>query len=100
MLNADRFTPVDQTLIPTGELRPVKGTPLDFTKSTPIGARINDSYEQLLIGHGYDHNFALNRKGDGLGLAARVHEPNSGRVLEVYTRSEERRVGIGWRCEG
>jgi len=85
MLNADRFTPVDQTLIPTGELRPVKGTPLDFTKSTPIGARINDNYEQLLIGHGYDHNFVLNRKDEGLELAARVHEPNSGRVLEVYT---------------
>src|SRR5207253_1948725 len=76
MLNADRFTPVDQTLIPTGELRPVKGTPLDFTKSTPIGARINDNYEQLLIGHGYDHNFVLNRKDEGLELAARVHEPN------------------------
>src|SRR5438552_3448705 len=85
MLNADRFTPVDQTLIPTGELRPVQGTPLDFTKSTPIGARINDSYEQLLIGHGYDHNFVLNRKRDGLELVARVYEPNSGRVLEVYT---------------
>src|SRR5207237_7208022 len=85
MLDADRFTPVDQTLIPTGELRPVKGTPLDFTKSTPIGARINDNYEQLLIGHGYDHTFVLNRKDEGLELAARVHEPNSGRVLDVYT---------------
>jgi aldose 1-epimerase len=85
MLNADRFTPVDQTLIPTGELRPVKGTPMDFTKSTPVGARINDSYDQLLIGHGYDHNFVVNRKGDDLQLAAHVREPQSGRVLEVYT---------------
>src|SRR6266516_4694638 len=85
MLNADRFIPVYQTLIPTGELRPVKGTPLDFTKSTPIGTRSNDSYEQLLIAHGYDHNFVLNRKGDALELAARVQEPSSGRVLEVYT---------------
>lgn len=84
-LNADRFTPVDQTLIPTGELRPVKGTPMDFTTSTPVGARINDSYDQLLIGHGYDHNFVLHRKGDDLQLAARVREPQSGRVLEVYT---------------
>jgi aldose 1-epimerase len=84
-LYADRFTPVDQTLIPTGELRPVKGTPLDFTKPTPVGVRINDNYEQLLIAHGYDHNFVLNRKDDDLLLAARVHEPGSGRVLEVYT---------------
>jgi aldose 1-epimerase len=84
-LSADRFTPVDQTLIPTGELRPVKGTPLDFKKSTPIGARINDNYEQLLIGHGYDHNFVVNRKAGDLQLAARVREPGSGRVLEVYT---------------
>jgi aldose 1-epimerase len=84
-LNAYRFTPADQTQIPTGELRPVKGTPMDFTKSTPVGARISDSYDQLLIGHGYDHNFVLNRKGDDLQLAARVREPQSGRVLEVYT---------------
>jgi aldose 1-epimerase len=84
-LNADHFTPVDQTLIPTGELRSVKGTPMDFTTSTPIGARINDSYDQLLIGHGYDHNFVLTRKGDDLQLAARVRDAQSGRVLEVYT---------------
>jgi aldose 1-epimerase len=85
MLNADRFTPVDSSLIPTGELRPVKGTPLDFTKPTAIGARINDDYEQLQLGHGYDHNFVINRKDDSLTLAARVREPNSGRVLEVFT---------------
>lgn len=90
MLNADRFTPVDKTLIPTGELRPVQGTPMDFTKPTTIGSRINDSYEQLVLGHGYDHNFVINRtdkdadKG-GLALAAKVHEPTSGRVLEVFT---------------
>jgi aldose 1-epimerase len=84
-LNADRFTPVDQTEIPTGDLRSVNGTPMDFTKSTTVGARINDSYEQLLIGHGYDHNFVLNRKGDGLQLAASVRDPRTGRVLEVYT---------------
>ncbi len=85
MLNADRFTPVDKTLIPTGELRPVKGTPFDFTTPTKIGARIDDNYEQLVLGHGYDHNFIINRKGDGLELAARAYEPTSGRVLEVFT---------------
>ena len=85
MLNADRFTPVDKNLSPTGELRPVKGTPLDFTQPTRIGARIDDHYEQLVLGHGYDHNWVVNRKGDGLTLAARVYEPSSGRVLEVST---------------
>jgi aldose 1-epimerase len=85
MLNADRFTPVDKNLIPTGELRPVKGTPLDFTTSTKMGARIDDNYEQLVLGHGYDHNFVINGKGEGLTLAARAYEPTSGRVLEVST---------------
>jgi len=85
MINADRFTPVDQNLIPTGELRSVKGTPFDFTKSARIGSRIDDNYEQLVLGHGYDHNFVLNRKGAGLTLAARVYEPTMGRVLEVST---------------
>ena len=87
MINADRFTPVDKTLIPTGELRPVKGTPFDFTTSTKIGARIDDAYDQIVLGHGYDHNFVLNRKpGDtGLVLAARAYDPSSGRVLEVST---------------
>ena len=84
-LNADRFTPVDKNLIPTGELRPVKGTPLDFTTPTKIGARIDDNYEQLVLAHGYDHNFVINRKGAGMALAARVYEPTSGRALEVST---------------
>jgi len=87
MINADRFTPVDKKLIPTGELRPVKGTPLDFTTPTRVGARIDDNYEQLVLAHGYDHNFVLNHKSkdSGLVLAARVYEPTSGRVLEVST---------------
>jgi len=85
MINADKFTPVDKNLIPTGELRAVKGTPFDFTTSTKIGARIEDPYEQMVLGHGYDHNFVLNRKGAGLSLAARVYEPTTGRVLEVST---------------
>ena len=84
-LNADRFTPVDKTLIPTGELRPVKGTPLDFTKPTRIGERIDSDYEQIVLGHGYDHNWVINRTGGGLVLAARAYEPTSGRVLEVST---------------
>jgi aldose 1-epimerase len=85
MLNADRFTPVDATLIPTGKIASVKGTPLDFTKPTAIGARINDKYEQMVFGGGYDHNFVINRQGPGLVLAARVYDPTSGRVLEVDT---------------
>ena len=85
MISADKFTPVDKNLIPTGELRAVKGTPFDFTTSTKIGARIEDPYEQMVLGHGYDHNFVLNRKGAGLSLAARVYEPTTGRVLEVST---------------
>jgi aldose 1-epimerase len=85
MINADRFTPVDKNLIPTGELRPVKGTPFDFTQPTKIGARIDDNYDQLLLGHGYDHNFVINRNGGGMVLAARVYEPTTGRTLEVST---------------
>jgi aldose 1-epimerase len=87
MINADRFTPVDKNLIPTGELRAVKGTPFDFTTSTRIGSRIEDNYEQLVLGHGYDHNFVLNSKPEQNGevLAARVHEPTTGRTLEVWT---------------
>jgi len=85
MINADRFTPIDATLIPTGELRKVDGTPLDFRKPTAIGARINEHDEQLKFGRGYDHNFVLNRTGHGPTLAARVTEPVSGRVLEVFT---------------
>jgi aldose 1-epimerase len=84
-INADKFTPVDKNLIPTGELRPVKGTPFDFTTSTKIGARIDDNYEQLVLGHGYDHNFVINRKAAGMALAARVYEPTTGRTLEVTT---------------
>ncbi len=85
LLNADRFAVIDSTQIPTGELRLVKGTPLDFTKPATIGARINDSYEQIVTAKGYDHNFVLNRKGSGLEMAARVREPKTGRVMEVYT---------------
>jgi aldose 1-epimerase len=85
LLRASRYTPVDPTLIPTGAIDPVAGTPLDFTRSTRIGARIRDSHPQLLIGRGYDHNWVLDRHGSGLELAARLKDPKSGRVLEVVT---------------
>lgn len=84
-INADRFTPVDKGLIPTGELKPVEGTPFDFRKGTAIGARIEAEDEQLEFGGGYDHNFVLDKKGDDLTLAASVYEPKTGRVMEVYT---------------
>lgn len=79
---ADHFTPVDATLIPTGELRPVEGTPFDFRAPRPIGARIRAEDAQLLIGRGYDHNWVLR---GGPGPAARLRDPGSGRVLEVLT---------------
>ncbi len=85
MINADKFTPVDKGLIPTGELKSVEGTPFDFRKPTAIGARIGAADQQMQFGGGYDHNWVLNRSGDALALAARVTEPTTGRVLEVLT---------------
>jgi aldose 1-epimerase len=85
-LNADHFTPVDSTLIPTGELHSVAGTPFDFRSPTPIGARIDADDVQLRYGRGYDHNFVLNKRGgESLTLGARVYEPSSGRVMEIHT---------------
>jgi aldose 1-epimerase len=85
MIAADRFTPIDAAFIPTGELRPVKGSPLDFSTLTAIGARINQDDEQLRYGLGYDHNFVLNKPEGTFGLAARVVERTTGRVMEVFT---------------
>ena len=85
MLNADRFTPGDEGLIPTGELRSVKETPMDFTQPTAIGARIHDRYEPLIAAGGYDHNWVINTADGSLALAARVYESTSGRVMDVYT---------------
>jgi aldose 1-epimerase len=87
-IDADRFTPVDEGLIPTGELARVEGTPFDFRKSTPIGARINNDDTQLRYGKGYDHNWVLNRadpQGAGLAHAARLVDPKTGRTLDVST---------------
>lgn len=85
MINADKYTPVDDTLIPTGQLAPVEGTPFDFRKSTLIGARIDQADEQLKRGKGYDHNWVLNRTGDGLSLAAIAKDPGTGRTVEIST---------------
>ena len=84
-IDADRYTPVNDTLIPTGELAPVQGTPFDFRKATAIGARIDDRNPQLKNGNGYDHNWVLNKKGTGLQHAVTVTEPKSGRTLDVST---------------
>ena len=85
LINAGHFTPVDSTLIPIGELRPVKGTPFDFTTPTTIGARINGDDEQLKFGKGYDHNWVIDKPAGEPGLMARVYETGSGRVLEVLS---------------
>jgi aldose 1-epimerase len=85
-LNASRYTPVNDTLIPTGAIDPVAGTPMDFRRPTAIGERIRDGFEQLVLGHGYDHNYVLDRRTDGsLEQAAKVADPESGRVLTIRT---------------
>lgn len=94
MLNADTFTPIDKGLIPTGEFRPVKDTPFDFTKAKPIGRDIEQKNIQLEYGNGYDHNFVLNKGKGGMTLVATVYEPGSGRFMEVF--SEE--PGVQFYC--
>lgn len=84
-LNADKFTPVDAGLIPTGELKPVAGTPFDFKSPHAIGERINAADAQIKLGGGYDHNFVLNAAASGQTMVAEVQEPKSGRTLEVWT---------------
>ena len=87
-INADSYTPIDENMIPTGKLSSVEGTPFDFRTMKPIGLDLGTDHYQLQVGKGYDHNFVLNgetKGGDGLTFAARVLEPKSGRVLEVFT---------------
>ncbi len=85
-INADSYTPVDGGLIPTGELAPVEGTPFDFRIAKRIGAGLRSSHPQVVLGRGYDHNFVLNRQDTSAPeLAARVYEPVSGRIMEVWT---------------
>jgi aldose 1-epimerase len=85
LLCARHFTPVNASLIPTGELRPVAGTPFDFTTPTAVGARIDGDDQQLRLAGGYDHNWAIDKPLGELGLVARVHEPTSGRTMDVLS---------------
>lgn len=85
MINADHYIPVTKRMIPTGEILPVENTPMDFTTPTEIGERINDDFEQLVLGNGYDHTWVLNKDKKGLSLAATVYLEENGRHLEVFT---------------
>jgi aldose 1-epimerase len=86
LVNADRYTPVGPDLIPTGEIAPVDGTPLDFRQMPPIGARLDSAFQQMVYAHGYDHNFILNqRPGDGMTFAARGYDPRTGRIVDCFT---------------
>lgn len=84
-INADRYTALDKDLIPTGEIEPVVGTPLDLRFGAKIGARLDFGFEQIALAGGFDHNFVLNNPGGELGFAAKAHDPYSGRTLEVHT---------------
>jgi aldose 1-epimerase len=85
-INANWYTPIDDVCIPTGEIAPVAGTPMDFRTPHPVGSTINEDFEQLKFGNGYDHNYVLNKKEPNeLSFAARIVEPISGRTMEVYT---------------
>lgn len=85
MINADKFTAINDECVPTGEIREVKGTPMDFTESTKVGNGINSSDEQIINGGGYDHNWILNTDGKITEKAAELYEATSGRAMEVYT---------------
>ncbi|MFC1760673.1 aldose epimerase family protein [Planctomycetota bacterium] len=94
-IDAKQFTPTNETAIPTGEYRDVKGTPFDFTAAKPLGRDMGQTDEQLRIGKGYDHNFFLNKPDGELALVARLSEPTSGRVMEVYTTEPGLQVYTG-----
>jgi aldose 1-epimerase len=97
----DKYTPVDATLIPTGALAPVADTPLDFRLSTPIGARIHDPFDQLVLAGGYDHNYVLGPNvDDGLPVAVVLTEPRSGRVLTVRTSEPGLQLYTGNQLDG
>ncbi len=93
MLAADHFTPIDETLIPTGEVSPVAGTPFDFRKFHKIGERVDQLTDQP--GKGYDHNFVLNNQTGKLALAAKVRDAKSGRVLSVFTTEPGVQLYVG-----
>jgi len=86
LVNADRYTPTGPDQIPTGEIVPVADTPLDFRQPMPIGARLHSAFQQMVYGHGYDHNFVLNKgPGDSTVFAARGYDPRTGRVIDCFT---------------
>ncbi len=86
LVNADRYTPTGPDQIPTGDIAPVEGTPLDFRQMMPIGARLHSAFKQMVYAHGYDHNFVLNKgPGDGVTFAARAYDPRTGRVIDCFT---------------
>jgi aldose 1-epimerase len=95
MMKADHFIPINERSIPTGEITPVKGTPMDFTTPSKIGSRVNDDYEQLVAGNGYDHCWVINREGDGLELCATVYCEETGRFMEVLTTEPGVQLYIG-----
>jgi aldose 1-epimerase len=97
---ASRFLPVDATSVPTGEMRPVQGTPMDFRRPVAIGARIGQEDEQLKLGSGYDHHYVLDKRDGELTMAARVREPESGRVMEVWSTEPGLQVYSGNFLEG
>ena len=99
-IDADRYTPVDATMIPTGALTPVDSTPFDFRKPTRIGARIDADDEQIRYGLGYDHNFVLNSRADGLFHAVRLVDPASGRTLDVSTTQPGLQFFTGNKLDG
>ena len=99
-IDADTYTPVDCTLIPTGRVVPVEGTPFDFRTPVPIGTRLGDSDPQLQYAGGYDHNFVLRRDGPGLQHAARVSDPASGRTLDVFTSEPGLQLYTGNQLDG
>lgn len=94
-INADAYTPIDSTFMTTGKIEKVEGTPMDFRSPTPIGARINDDFEQLKNGKGYDHNWVLNTNGDISEVAATVYDPTTGIRLDVYTTEPGLQVYTG-----
>jgi aldose 1-epimerase len=85
IINGDYFLPIAKGLIPTGEIRKVKDTPMDFKTTYKIGERIDHNDEQLKLGFGYDHNWIINKTDDALDFAASVYDPSSGRLMDVYT---------------
>jgi aldose 1-epimerase len=100
-INADNYTPADATQIPTGEIAPVANTPMDFRTLHPINAQIRAPFEQIILAHGYDHNWVLNKTQPGeLSFAAKAYSPNTGRILEVYTTEPGVQVYTGNYMQG